>query len=329
MKNVLIAVALFSVFGAHAEVKLANGDQFSPAMNDFLISLSDNYNRLGLTAGEADQLIAAVRSGRTFSSTADINSVFTSNGGSNNYGADPTTYVKNQDYSKDKSSQSNRDQTQDQLISEKANQSDLSAELTKRDKSLSDEATDRKKADDKHDAALAGQEKRIDGVQSVANSAITQTETNAADVARLDAQKADKASMIKAQQRADDAWDYASENGVAIKKEGRLRSEGDAQTLKSANAYTDQKVNQLDGRIDDNRKRSSAGISSIAAMANIPQVSQSSTLSVGAGVGYYDSEQAIAVGFSTRIHGNIVTKASLSNNTQQELALGAGVSYEW
>ncbi len=64
-------------------------------------------------------------------------------------------------------------------------------------------------------------------------------------------------------------------------------------------------------------------------MANIPQVSQDSTFSVGAGVGAYDSEQGLAVGFSGRINNNIVTKVSVSATTQSEFVMGAGVGFEW
>ncbi|WP_347253002.1 hypothetical protein [Leminorella grimontii] len=44
----------------------------------------------------------------------------------------------------------------------------------------------------------------------------------------------------------------------------RPRSEGDAQTLKSAHADTSQKMNQPDGQIDDGRQKHFAGISGIA-----------------------------------------------------------------
>ncbi|AFC21877.1 adhesin [Cronobacter phage vB_CsaM_GAP32] len=92
---------------------------------------------------------------------------------------------------------------------------------------------------------------------------------------------------------------------------------------------TNKRFSDMDKRIGDNRKVASAGIAGAGAMANIPQVSQGSTFSVGAGVGGYDSEQAVAVGFSARVNNNVVTKMSVSTNTQSEVLWGAGVGVEW
>lgn len=67
----------------------------------------------------------------------------------------------------------------------------------------------------------------------------------------------------------------------------------------------------------------------MAAMANIPQVIQGQTFSVGAGVGTTDSESALAVGFSARATEHVVVKASVSDDTQQNFVVGGGVSYGW
>lgn len=85
----------------------------------------------------------------------------------------------------------------------------------------------------------------------------------------------------------------------------------------------------LKNKVDDNRKRASAGIAGVAAMANIPQVIQGQTFAVGAGVGTTDSESALAVGFSARATEHVVVKASVSDNTQQNFVVGAGASYGW
>lgn len=92
---------------------------------------------------------------------------------------------------------------------------------------------------------------------------------------------------------------------------------------------TNQRFADMGKRIDDNRNHASAGIAGVAAMANIPQVSQNSSFSIGAGVGSYDGEQGIAVGASARFNQNIVTKASVAGTTQSDFVFGAGVSYEW
>lgn len=92
---------------------------------------------------------------------------------------------------------------------------------------------------------------------------------------------------------------------------------------------TNQRFTDMGKRIDDNRNHASAGIAGVAAMANIPQVSQNSSFSIGAGVGSYDGEQGIAVGASARFNQNVVTKASVAGTTQSDFVFGTGVSYEW
>ena len=85
----------------------------------------------------------------------------------------------------------------------------------------------------------------------------------------------------------------------------------------------------LDKKIDENRKRASAGIAGVAAMANIPQVLNSQTFAVGAGVGTTDGESALAVGFSTRATEHVVVKASVSDDSQRDFVVGGGVAYGW
>jgi autotransporter adhesin len=92
---------------------------------------------------------------------------------------------------------------------------------------------------------------------------------------------------------------------------------------------TNSKFSDLNNEVNDNRKRASAGIAGVAAMANIPQVIQGQTLSVGAGAGTTDGESAVAVGFSARATDHVVVKASVSDDTQQNFVIGGGVSYGW
>lgn len=109
-------------------------------------------------------------------------------------------------------------------------------------------------------------------------------------------------------------------------------TEANKSTSKRQDAFeksTNQRFANMDKRIDENRKNASAGIAGVAAMANIPQVSQNSSFSVGAGVGSYDGEQGIAVGASARFNQNVITKASVAGTTQNDFVFGAGVSYEW
>ncbi|MDX6910228.1 YadA C-terminal domain-containing protein [Hafnia paralvei] len=86
---------------------------------------------------------------------------------------------------------------------------------------------------------------------------------------------------------------------------------------------------EQDSRINENKKQASAGISAAFAQANIPQVTDSQQFAVGAGVGGYDSENAIAVGASFHATQNTIVKMTVSDDTQNNFGYGAGVSVGW
>lgn len=92
---------------------------------------------------------------------------------------------------------------------------------------------------------------------------------------------------------------------------------------------TNAQFEDLKRQVGENRHRASAGIAGVAAMANIPQVTNTQNFSVGAGVGTTDGESALAVGFSARATENVVIKGSVSNDTQHNFVVGAGMSYGW
>ena len=143
-------------------------------------------------------------------------------------------------------------------------------------------------------------------------SGVTQLKSDGAYAqSRIDAANAN----IQANREAAAATNKrVAENTAAI-----ANHEGRIQSLESS---TSSKFAQLNDKIEQNRQHASAGIAGVAAMANIPQVSQNATFSVGAGTGSYDGEQGLAVGFSGRINGTIVTKASVSATTQNDFVFG-------
>lgn len=143
-------------------------------------------------------------------------------------------------------------------------------------------------------------------------SGVTQLKSDGAYAqSRIDAANAN----IQANREAAAATNKrVAENTAAI-----ANHEGRIQSLESS---TSSKFAQLNDKIEQNRQHASAGIAGVAAMANIPQVSQNATFSVGAGAGSYDGEQGLAVGFSGRINGTIVTKASVSATTQNDFVFG-------
>ncbi|WP_337222337.1 YadA C-terminal domain-containing protein [Escherichia coli] len=101
------------------------------------------------------------------------------------------------------------------------------------------------------------------------------------------------------------------------------------QRITTLEQNTSARFSDLNKQIDDNRKRASAGIAGVAAMANIPQVLEHQTFAIGAGAGNTDGESALAVGFSARASQNTVVKASVSNDTQHNFVVGAGVAFGW
>lgn len=118
----------------------------------------------------------------------------------------------------------------------------------------------------------------------------------------------------------------ASNKKIAANSVALADHEQRIETLEQSNSSN---FGRLKNEVEDNRKRASAGIAGVAAMANIPQVTNTQNFSVGAGVGNTDGENALAVGFSARAMENVVVKASVSNDTQHNFVAGGGIAYGW
>ncbi|MCR1305072.1 YadA-like family protein, partial [Enterobacter sp. FL1277] len=136
-----------------------------------------------------------------------------------------------------------------------------------------------------------------------------------------------------AQSRADAAYAHSEANRQALDATNKRVAQNTAdianheQRIQTLESQTNSKFADLNKQIDDNRKRASAGIAGVAAMANIPQVLEHQTFAIGAGAGNTDGESALAVGFSARASQNTVVKASVSNDTQHNFVVGAGVAF--
>ena len=144
-----------------------------------------------------------------------------------------------------------------------------------------------------------------------------------------------------AQSLAVDAQTVAAANKAAV---ANVQSRQQAQETTIQNhsnqlADHEQRITELENQnnnfknlkddVDNNRKRAAVGVASVAAMSNIPQVTDSQTFAVGAGVGGYDSQGAVAVGVSARITDHIVSKASVGAGSFGGATYGAGVSFGW
>lgn len=89
-------------------------------------------------------------------------------------------------------------------------------------------------------------------------------------------------------------------------------------------------IHRLDRDVRKNRKRADAGIASVAAMANIPQVYLSGKSGVGVGIGYKHGQSALAVGYSRASdNGHHIIKLSAGIDTQKDITVGAGYMYQY
>ncbi|CAJ1863441.1 hypothetical protein PEKONANI_02851 [Aeromonas jandaei] len=88
-------------------------------------------------------------------------------------------------------------------------------------------------------------------------------------------------------------------------------------------------LNNLSNEVHDFKKEARAGIAGIAAMANIPDPVAVGKFTVGAGVGYFNYESAVAVGAAYRQSDSVAYKLSVSANSGNTISpvIGAGVSY--
>ncbi|WP_439287316.1 YadA family autotransporter adhesin, partial [Lonepinella sp. BR2357] len=73
-----------------------------------------------------------------------------------------------------------------------------------------------------------------------------------------------------------------------------------------------------------------AGIAGAVAVANIPQVTKPGGSVVGLGVGNYNGQSAVAVGYSRASESNkVIIKMSAGATTQGDYNVGAGIGYQW
>lgn len=103
-----------------------------------------------------------------------------------------------------------------------------------------------------------------------------------------------------------------------------------------SNTYTDQRVNaleqmfnhqvdRLESRINKNADWANVGIASVSAMASIPYVN-STTFSIGAGLGNYRNGNAIAVGSQYQLNDHAHLRGAISWNSEDSAVYGVGLA---
>ena len=204
----------------------------------------------------------------------------------------------------------------------------------------------------------------IDKVEAKADKNTKAIETNAKDIADNKANIADNAANISHNSARINAVEVEAKKHSVVKAGKNttvtktLGSKGEAVYTVDANVdhlatkaevvnqvskvnaridSVDAKVNantkaihRLDRDVRKNRKRADAGIASVAAMANIPQVYLSGKSGVGVGIGHKHGQSALAVGYSRASdNGHHIIKLSAGIDTQKDVTVGAGYMYQY
>lgn len=81
----------------------------------------------------------------------------------------------------------------------------------------------------------------------------------------------------------------------------------------------------LKDEMDDNKKESRSGAASAIAIASMPQVEAGQSVMFSAGAGTFKDEQALSIGASFHAGAATVIKAGVSDSTNNDLAMGAGI----
>lgn len=101
------------------------------------------------------------------------------------------------------------------------------------------------------------------------------------------------------------------------------------QRLNDMQQQSNRQFADMGKRIDKVQDKANAGTATALAAAGIPQVTGEQRFSLGAAVGGYESENALAVGFSSRVSQNVVVKASVATDTQHGVGYNVGASVGW
>ncbi|HHH3528088.1 TPA: YadA-like family protein, partial [Enterobacter hormaechei subsp. hoffmannii] len=97
------------------------------------------------------------------------------------------------------------------------------------------------------------------------------------------------------------------------------------QVFAQAQVNTNSQFKSLKDEVDSNKKEARSGAASAVAIASMPQVEKDQAVMFSAGVGSFKDEQAVSVGASFHVGSNTIVKAGVSDSTNNDLAMGAGI----
>lgn len=176
------------------------------------------------------------------------------------------------------------------------------------------------------DRMLAG---RADAAEAVSANHETRITQNSSDIVQL------YSNGEYAQSRIDAANANIEANRSAMVSSNKLIAANTAQLanheqrLNDMQQQSNRQFADMGKRIDKVQDKANAGTATALAAAGIPQVTGEQRFSLGAAVGGYESENALAVGFSSRVSQNVVVKASVATDTQHGVGYNVGASVGW
>lgn len=180
-----------------------------------------------------------------------------------------------------------------------------------------------------HTQTLASHDGRITNAQKTADVAVKQGQQNTSDIVALYGEASYSASRIDAANANIEANRQAliSTNKKVADNTAQLANH--EQRIGELEQSSNRNFAALKDKVERNKKDADAGVAGVAAMASIPQVLESQTFALGAGVGNRHDQQALAVGFSARATQNVVVKVSAAADTNSGWTVGAGAAIGW
>jgi autotransporter adhesin len=98
--------------------------------------------------------------------------------------------------------------------------------------------------------------------------------------------------------------------------------------LSQANAYTDNRINDLQNGINSTARNAYSGIAAATALTMIPEVDKDKTLSLGIGTAGFRGYQAVAIGGTARLTENLKMKAGVGMSPGGT-TVGVGAAMQW
>ncbi|HDI9685907.1 TPA: YadA-like family protein, partial [Escherichia coli] len=200
---------------------------------------------------------------------------------------------------------------------------------------------------------------RTDGLLATERQARTAGDAATLAAARTHSDENNKRTLISANTYADQketAINNRTDGLLMTERQARIAGDaetlataeaysdaGDSLTLKQATAYsdistrralseayryTDNKFRNLSNKIERAEKRLNAGIAGVTAISSIPYVAENS-FSYGIGVGNYQNANAVAAGIQYKTSRNTNIRLNISWDSSHNTAIGAGVAGGW